>query len=88
MQSTTAGVSGAVPSYFFLEPDTPAWAAEQAAFVAATEVGKALPVSLAYFAALAPITVHTGAPVSLASVRGQARRARNGFRVSVLAWAC
>ena len=69
MQSTTAGVTGAVPSYFFLERDTPAWAAEQAAFVAATEVGKAL-------------------QVSLASVRGQARRARNGFRVSVLAWAC
>ncbi len=46
VKSTTAGVSGAKPTYFFLERYMPAYAAEWAAFVDAINSGGALPVTL------------------------------------------
>ena len=46
VKSTTAGVTGAKPTYFFLERYMPAYAAEWAAFVDAVNGGKALPVTL------------------------------------------
>jgi myo-inositol 2-dehydrogenase/D-chiro-inositol 1-dehydrogenase len=45
-KSTTAGVVGAKPTYFFLERYMPAYAAEWAAFVEAVTEGKPAPVSL------------------------------------------
>ena len=47
VKSTTAGVTGAKPTYFFLERYMPAYRAEWAAFVAAVNEGSALPVTLA-----------------------------------------
>jgi myo-inositol 2-dehydrogenase / D-chiro-inositol 1-dehydrogenase len=47
VKSTTAGVTGAKPTYFFLERYMPAYAAEWAAFVTAVVGGTALPVTLA-----------------------------------------
>ncbi len=46
VKSTTAGVTGAKPTYFFLERYMPAYAAEWAAFVNAVNGGTALPVTL------------------------------------------
>ncbi len=46
VKSTTAGVTGAKPTYFFLERYMPAYAAEWAAFVTAVTTGAALPVTL------------------------------------------
>jgi len=45
VRSTTAGVTGAKPTYFFLERYMPAYAAEWAAFVSAMNAGSALPVT-------------------------------------------
>lgn len=45
-KSTTAGVTGAKPTYFFLERYMPAYAAEWAAFVDAVAEGKPVPVTL------------------------------------------
>jgi myo-inositol 2-dehydrogenase/D-chiro-inositol 1-dehydrogenase len=45
-KSTTAGVVGAKPTYFFLERYMPAYAAEWAAFVEAVTEGKPVPVTL------------------------------------------
>lgn len=45
-KSTVAGVSGAKPTYFFLERYMPAYAAEWNAFVTAITEGKPVPVSL------------------------------------------
>jgi myo-inositol 2-dehydrogenase / D-chiro-inositol 1-dehydrogenase len=74
VKSTTAGVTGAKPTYFFLERYMPAYAAEWAAFVAAVNAGSALPVTLAdgvaalAMAEAATRSASSGAPVSLASV--------------------
>ncbi|ERP95416.1 inositol 2-dehydrogenase [Labrenzia sp. C1B10] len=46
VKSTATGVSGAKPTYFFLERYMPSYAAEWAAFVEALSSGKALPVTL------------------------------------------
>jgi myo-inositol 2-dehydrogenase/D-chiro-inositol 1-dehydrogenase len=76
VKSTTAGVTGAKPTYFFLERYMPAYAAEWAAFVNAVNSGSALPVTLAdgvaalAMAEAATLSVKTGKPVSLASVLG------------------
>jgi myo-inositol 2-dehydrogenase / D-chiro-inositol 1-dehydrogenase len=45
VKSTVAGVTGAKPTYFFLERYMPAYAAEWAAFVTAVSDGSALPGS-------------------------------------------
>ena len=74
VKSTTQGVTGAKPTYFFLERYMPAYAAEWAAFVEAVNGGKALPVTLddgvaaLAMAEAATLSVRTGAPVSLATV--------------------
>ena len=47
VKSTAAGVTGAKPTYFFLERYMPAYAAEWAAFVEALSAGTAMPVTLA-----------------------------------------
>jgi myo-inositol 2-dehydrogenase / D-chiro-inositol 1-dehydrogenase len=47
VKSTTAGVTGAKPTYFFLERYMPAYRAEWAAFVTAVGEGGPLPVTLA-----------------------------------------
>lgn len=76
VKSTTQGVTGAKPTYFFLERYMPAYAAEWAAFVEAVNGGKALPVTLddgvaaLAMAEAATLSVKTGSPVSLASVVG------------------
>ena len=46
VKSTAAGVTGAKPTWFFLERYMPAYEAEWAAFVTAVTEGSALPVSL------------------------------------------
>ncbi|MES2847292.1 MAG: inositol 2-dehydrogenase [Pseudomonadota bacterium] len=74
VKSTTAGVTGAKPTYFFLERYMPAYAAEWAAFVAAVSAGSALPVTLAdgvaalAMAEAATQSAKSGQPVTLASV--------------------
>lgn len=74
VKSTTAGVTGAKPTFFFLERYMPAYAAEWAAFVDAVNNGTALPVTLddgvaaLAMAEAATLSVKTGAPVALSSV--------------------
>lgn len=74
VKSTTAGVTGAKPTYFFLERYMPAYAAEWAAFVTAVTTGTTLPVTLAdgiaalAMAEAATLSVKSGTPVTLASV--------------------
>jgi myo-inositol 2-dehydrogenase/D-chiro-inositol 1-dehydrogenase len=74
VKSTTAGVTGAKPTYFFLERYMPAYAAEWAAFVTAVNARSALPVTLddgvaaLAMAEAATQSVMTGQPVALASV--------------------
>ena len=77
VKSTTAGVTGAKPTYFFLERYMPAYALEWAAFVDAVNAGTDFPVTLADgVAALAMAEAATksaksgGVPVTLASVLG------------------
>ncbi|MBO9123780.1 MULTISPECIES: inositol 2-dehydrogenase [unclassified Rhizobium] len=76
VKSTTQGVTGAKPTYFFLERYMPAYAAEWAAFVEAVVAGKSLPVTLddgvaaLAMAEAATLSVKSGNPVSLASVIG------------------
>jgi myo-inositol 2-dehydrogenase/D-chiro-inositol 1-dehydrogenase len=76
VKSTTAGVTGAKPTYFFLERYMPAYKAEWAAFVEAVANGAALPVTLAdginalAMAEAATQSAKTGQPVTLASVTG------------------
>ena len=71
VKSTTAGVTGAKPTYFFLERYMPAYAAEWAAFVTAINAGSALPVTLAdgiaalAMAEAATLSLKAGAPVHL-----------------------
>lgn len=70
VKSTTAGVTGARPTYFFLERYMPAYAAEWAAFVEAVAGGGALPVTLDDgVAALAMAEAATRSAKSGASVR-------------------
>jgi Oxidoreductase family, C-terminal alpha/beta domain len=75
VKSTTAGVTGAKPTYFFLERYMPAYAAGWAAFVAAVNAGSALPVTLAdgvaALAEAATQSAKTGLPITLASVSGR-----------------
>ena len=76
VKSTTAGVTGAKPTYFFLERYMPAYAAEWAAFVLAVNSGSTLPVTLddgvaaLAMAEAATQSAQTGVPVTLASVLG------------------
>jgi myo-inositol 2-dehydrogenase / D-chiro-inositol 1-dehydrogenase len=76
VKSTTAGVTAAKPTYFFLERYMPAYAAEWAAFVKAVNAGRELPVTLAdgvaalAMAEAATLSVRIGKPVTLASVLG------------------
>jgi myo-inositol 2-dehydrogenase/D-chiro-inositol 1-dehydrogenase len=76
VKSTTQGVTGAKPTYFFLERYMPAYAAEWAAFVEAVDGARPLPVTLAdgvaalAMAEAATLSVRTGAPVSIASLVG------------------
>jgi myo-inositol 2-dehydrogenase/D-chiro-inositol 1-dehydrogenase len=76
VKSTTAGVTGAKPTYFFLERYMPSYAAEWAAFVTAITQGSALPVTLSdgiaalAMAEAATLSAKSGAPVSLTSVLG------------------
>lgn len=74
VKSTTQGVTGAKPTYFFLERYMPAYAAEWAAFVDAVNGNKAPPVTLddgvaaLAMAEAATLSVRTGAPVSLSTL--------------------
>ncbi|MGL3607988.1 inositol 2-dehydrogenase [Rhizobium sp. G187] len=74
VKSTTSGVTGAKPTYFFLERYMPAYAAEWAAFVAAVTDGAALPVTLQdgvaalAMAEAAAQLLANGHPVTLESV--------------------
>lgn len=74
VKSTTAGVTGAKPTYFFLERYMPAYAAEWNAFVEALTSGVALPVTLQdgidalAMAEAATQSANTGLPVKLADV--------------------
>ena len=74
VKSTTAGVTGAKPTYFFLERYMPAYAAEWAAFVSAITQKTTLPVALddgvaaLAMAEAATRSAKTGQPVRLADV--------------------
>ena len=76
VKSTKQGVTGAKPTYFFLERYMPAYAAEWAAFVEAVDSGKPVPVTLddgvaaLAIAEAATLSLKTGAPVSLSSLTG------------------
>lgn len=76
VKSTTSGVTGAKPTYFFLERYMPAYAAEWAAFVNAVKTGSALPVTLddgvaaLAMAEAATQSAKNGSPVKLAEVLG------------------
>lgn len=75
VKSTTAGVTGAKPTYFFLERYMPAYRAEWAAFVAAVAGGAALPVTLddgvaaLAMAEAAARSAQTGQPFALAIIQ-------------------
>jgi myo-inositol 2-dehydrogenase/D-chiro-inositol 1-dehydrogenase len=74
VKSTTEGVTGAKPTYFFLERYMPAYAAEWNAFVDAITEGAALPVTLddgvaaLAMAEAATRSARSGAPVKLSAV--------------------
>jgi myo-inositol 2-dehydrogenase/D-chiro-inositol 1-dehydrogenase len=74
VKSTTAGVTGAKPTYFFLERYMPAYRAEWAAFVSAVDAGSALPVTLAdgvaalAMAEAATLSLKSGAPVHIKDI--------------------
>ncbi len=74
VKSTTAGVTGAKPTYFFLERYMPAYAAEWAAFVTAVASGAPMPVTLddgvaaLAMAEAATQSAKSGKPVALAEV--------------------
>ena len=74
VKSTTAGVTGAKPTYFFLERYMPAYRAEWAAFVNAVDAGSALPVTLAdgvaalAMAEAATLSLKSGAPVHIKDI--------------------
>ena len=74
VKSTTNGVTGAKPNYFFLERYMPAYAAEWAAFVDALNNGADIPVTLSdgidalAMAEAATQSAKTGIPVKLSDV--------------------
>jgi myo-inositol 2-dehydrogenase / D-chiro-inositol 1-dehydrogenase len=74
VKSTAAGVTGAKPTYFFLERYMPAYEAEWAAFVDAIATKSAVPVSLAdgvaalAMAEAAAQSLHLGRPVKLEDI--------------------
>lgn len=74
VKSTTAGVTGAKPTFFFLERYMPAYAAEWAAFVEAVTAGAALPVTLddgiaaLAMAEAATLSVRGSLPVALSDL--------------------
>lgn len=74
VKSTTAGVTSAKPTYFFLERYMPAYAAEWTAFVDAVNGGTALPVTLEdgvaalAMAEAATRSVKEGRPIKLSEV--------------------
>ncbi len=74
VKSTTAGVTGAKPTYFFLERYMPAYAAEWAAFVNALKTGTDMPVTLSdgidalAMAEAATQSAKTGLPVKLSDI--------------------
>ena len=74
VKSTTAGVTGAKPTYFFLERYMPAYKAEWDAFVTAVTDGSPMPVTLAdgvtalAMAEAATLSAQTGQPVKVADV--------------------
>jgi myo-inositol 2-dehydrogenase/D-chiro-inositol 1-dehydrogenase len=74
VKSTAAGVTGAKPTYFFLERYMPAYAAEWAAFVGAVNSAKVVPVTLAdgiaalAMAEAATLSSKSGEPVKLTDV--------------------
>ena len=74
VKSTAAGVTGAKPTYFFLERYMPAYAAEWAAFVDAVTRNAPVPVTLddgvaaLAMAEAATLSHRSGAPVTLAHV--------------------
>ena len=74
VKSGTGGVTGAKPTYFFLERYMQAYKAEWSAFVAAITEGAALPVTLAdgvlalAMAEAATKSAKTGQPVLLADI--------------------
>lgn len=74
VKSTTSGVTGAKPTYFFLERYMPAYEAEWNAFVDALTTGSDLPVTLndgvlaLAMAEAATQSLATGKPVKLADV--------------------
>ena len=76
VKSTTAGVTGAKPTFFFLERYMPAYAAEWSAFVAAVNAGTPLPVTLAdgvaalAMAEAATQSARSGQPVTMSTVPG------------------
>ncbi|MCU0904650.1 MAG: inositol 2-dehydrogenase [Tabrizicola sp.] len=76
VKSTTAGVTGAKPTFFFLERYMPAYAAEWAAFVTAVSASAAMPVTLEdgvvalAVAESAALSVKSGESVSVRSVMG------------------
>lgn len=78
VKSTTAGVTGAKPTYFFLERYMPAYAAEWAAFVHALASGTALPTTLddgvaaLAMAEAATQSMISGQPVRLDSISPKA----------------
>ncbi len=75
VKSTVGGVTGAKPTYFFLERYMPAYAAEWAAFVTAVAGSSKLPVTLEdgvsalAMAEAATLSAKSGKPVTLASVQ-------------------
>lgn len=74
VKSTTSGVTGAKPTYFFLERYMPSYAAEWAAFVEVVKGGGVVPVTLEdgvaalAMAEAATRSAKSGAPVRLADV--------------------
>lgn len=76
VKSTSAGVTGAKPTYFFLERYMLAYAAEWAAFVTAVNGRSPLPVTLddgvaaLAMAEAATQSVKTGKPVTPTSLLG------------------
>ncbi|WP_170574028.1 inositol 2-dehydrogenase [Ruegeria atlantica] len=74
VKSTAAGVTGAKPTYFFLERYMPAYRAEWDAFVQAVQSGSAMPVTLEdgvaalAMAEAATRSAQSGQPVAMAEV--------------------
>ena len=74
VKSTASGVTGAKPTYFFIERYMPAYAAEWDAFVTSLNEGKKVPVSLSdgvtalAMAEAATLSAQINSPVALKDV--------------------